>query len=34
MSNLEKWINRIITIATAVAVAVQYVITHWVASGN
>jgi hypothetical protein len=29
MSNLEKWINRVVTIGTAVAVAVQYIIAHW-----
>lgn len=29
MSNWEKWSNRIITIATALAVAVQYIVAHW-----
>jgi hypothetical protein len=29
MSNWEKWINRIITIGTAAAVAIQYIVQHW-----
>jgi hypothetical protein len=29
MSNWEKWVNRIVTIATAAAVAIQYIVQHW-----
>jgi hypothetical protein len=32
MTNWEKWTNRIITLATALAVAVQYIISHWTAA--
>jgi hypothetical protein len=32
MTNLEKWINRIVTVTTAVAVAIQYIISHWLAA--
>jgi len=28
MSNLELWINRIVTVVTAVATAILYVIQH------
>jgi hypothetical protein len=30
----EIWINRIVTIALAAYNAVQYLLTHWAASGN
>jgi hypothetical protein len=29
MSNWEKWANRIVTIGTAIAVAIQYIVAHW-----
>jgi hypothetical protein len=29
MSNLELWINRIVTVATALYVGIQYVVNHW-----
>lgn len=29
ITNLEKWLNRIVTIAIAAWQAVQYIITHW-----
>ena len=31
ITNLEKWLNRIVTIAIAAWQAVQYIITHWAA---
>jgi hypothetical protein len=34
MSNVEKWINRIVTIGTAVAVAIQYILGHWTVVAN
>jgi hypothetical protein len=34
MGNVEKWINRIVTVATAIGVAIQYLIAHWPGSVN
>jgi hypothetical protein len=31
ISGWEKWINRIVTIATAIYVAVQSILAHWAA---
>lgn len=29
MSNIELWINRIVTVGTAVVIAIQYIAAHW-----
>jgi hypothetical protein len=31
ITNVEKWLNRIVTVALALYEGIQYLLTHWAA---